>query len=94
MRVSKISDQIKVVKSHTSVTHHQFFNMVMMAIKKKLEEQVPGLELQYNGKAVSGTRISAKLTGQAIDENGDTADKVRQTMDSLRNPATLLSALK
>ena len=94
MKASKVTDQIKVVKSYRSVSHHKLFNALMMAIKRELEEQAPGLELQFNGKAVSGATISAKLTGQVVDENDDVADKIRRTMDSLKNPSTLMSALK
>jgi len=93
VKASKIPEQTKVVKSNVSVSHHRFFNAVMMAVKRKIEDQT-GLELRYGGKEVSGSNISASLRGEMIDVEGDLDDKVRQTMDTLKNPSLLMSSLE
>jgi hypothetical protein len=92
--IVKASEQVKMVRSNTSVAHHRFFNTMMLAIKQKIEEQNPELKLQFGGKEVSGSNISASLRGQMIDTDGDADDKVRQTMDTLKNPSSLLSLLE
>ena len=94
MKVSKTPDQVKFVKSNVSVSNHRFFNNIMMAVKQQIVEQTPGLGLQYGGKVVSGTNVSASLTGEMIDVDGDTDEKVRQTMDTLKNPSSLISLLE
>lgn len=89
----KVSEQSKMVKSNVSVSHHRFFNAMMMAVKQKIEDQT-GMELRYGGKEANGSNISASLRGEMVDTDGDTDEKVRQTMDTLKNPSSLMSLLE
>lgn len=94
VKASNVADQLKIVRMNRNTTDHRFFNVIAMAVKAKLEEQIPGLELHFGGKTISGSQVSAQLTGQIIDEEGDIGDKIRQVMDGLKNPAMLMSLLK
>ena len=89
----KVSEQSKMVRSNVSVSNHRFFNAIMMAVKQKIEDQT-GMELRYGGKEANGSSISASLRGEMIDTDGDTDEKVRQTMDTLKNPSSLMSLLE
>lgn len=94
VKASNIADQMKIVRLNRDTSDHRFFNLIAAAVKAKLEQQVPGLELHFGGKTINGTQVSAQLTGQMIDEDGSVDDKVRQVMDGLKNPSTLMSLLE
>jgi len=94
VKASNLADQFKIVRMNRNTSDHRFFNAIALAVKAKLEQQVPGLELHFGGKAVSGTQVSAQLTGQMIDEDGNIDEKVRQAMDGLKNPSMLMSLLR
>ena len=94
VKASDGPNQVKIVRQNRDVSDHRFFNAIAMAVKTKLEQQVPGLEVQFGGKTVSGSEVVAQLTGQMVDEDGSVDEKVRQTMDSLKNPSILLSNLE
>ena len=91
VNIVKVSEQTKVVRLNVAVSNHRFFNIVMEAVKQKIEDQVPGLDLRFGGKAISGSNISASLKGEMVDVDGDADEKVRQTMDALKNPSSLMS---
>jgi hypothetical protein len=94
----KVSDQVKQVRLNLSASNHRFFNMIVAGVQKKLEESVPGLELKQSARAVTKSGGTIVLMGQVpapMAEDKESAEnKVRQTMDSLKNPSNLLSAIE
>lgn len=93
----KASDQIKTIRTNFDVTNHRFINAIAMGVKEKLEQIVPETKFKIGGKSLDGTVIKLQISGTKITKDADELDKVkndvRQTMDSLKNPANLMSIL-
>lgn len=70
----------------------------MNGLQQEIAETIPSLTVIPMGKEASRGKISVKLVGQITLEDAEDMnqvdDKVRQLMDSLKNPANLLSLLK
>lgn len=89
----KVSNQAKVIKKGFDISNHSLFSAVAQAIAAKIEKDT-GMKVSLQGKQVQGHKISASLVGQAITDSEEISKKVRRTMDSLKNPATIIDALK
>jgi len=94
----KASKQIKQIRSSHAVANHRFFNMIIQGVIKRMEESVPGLKIEQSAASVTKTGGTQVLMGRITvkdQEEYETVDaKVRQTFDSLRNPADLLSTIQ
>ncbi len=96
--IVKASDQLKFVKNNHVVSHHLFATKLASGVKETIEQEVPDLKLRIGGKSVSGGKITLQITGSVKTEDADDMkridDLVRQTINSLKNPSNLLSAIK
>lgn len=91
----KVSNQIKNVQKAFETSNHAFFTKIAEAVAKRIEEDT-GLRLVLQGKTASGNKIDATLMGQSSDpeKNGDIEERVRQTMQELKNPSALTGLLR
>jgi hypothetical protein len=93
----KVSDQVKLLKSGFEISNHTFVNQITDGLQECVETAVPGLKVSPMGKRASGHDISLTIMGQITLEDEaaleDAENKVRQLMDSLKNPTNLLSLL-
>lgn len=91
----KVSNQIKNIKRGFETSNHSFFTQIAEAVAKRIEEDT-GLKLVLQGKTAAGAKIDATLMGQSSDpeKNGDIEDRVRQTMQDLKNPTALTDLLR
>jgi hypothetical protein len=81
-------------KDGFDTSNHSFLNTISNGLIGKIADISPELELVPSGKSVSGPKINLTLSGQIIvnntDELHDIDTKVRQFMDSIRNPANFI----
>ncbi len=91
----KASNQIKRVRAGFETSNHAFFTQIAEGVAKKIEEDT-GLRLVLQGKVAAGAKIDATLMGQSSDpeKNGDIEERVRQTMQDLKNPTALTELLR
>jgi len=93
----RVSDQAKMVGNHFEISNHTFLNQLTTGLQERVDVAVPGLKVIPIGKKASVGNISLSLTGQITlgDETkvAEADEKVRQLMDSLKNPSNLLSLL-
>jgi hypothetical protein len=77
------------------VSNHKFLTSLCDAIAKKLKDNAE-IEMAQAGKKVQGHKIETTLIGQSADPdvNKDIEKRVKQTMDSLKNPTALADLLK
>lgn len=94
----KVQDQIKSVENGFDVSNHTFLNQLTDGLQKRIGEIVPDLSIIPTGKKAGKGNISLTLMGQVTLENMEDKDhmdeKVRQLMNSLKNPAYLLALVK
>ena len=94
----KVSEQLVSINNGFDISNHTFVNQLMDGLQQEITEIVPNLTVIPMGKEASKGKISVMLKGQIIIEDADSMssvdDKIRQLMDSLKNPANLLSLLK
>ena len=94
----KVSEQLVSINNNFDVSNHTFVNQLMSGLQQEITETVPNLTIVPIGKEASRGKISVKLVGQITLEDAESMDsvddKIRQLMDSLKNPADLLSLLK
>lgn len=90
--------QVEQISEKFDVSNHIFLNMVSNGIQQKTEQLVPDLLLVPINKKMSKGEISMTLVGQVVlDDANDinnVDNKIRQMMDSLKNPSNLLSLLR
>lgn len=67
----KVSDQIKPIRSEMQVIHHRLFNDAVNEIIQSIEADVPGLRLHYSGKTLTNTGITASISGEVEDPDGE-----------------------
>ncbi len=93
--MKETAKQLTILKNGANLSTHSFFNVLAEALKEKIKETT-GLDLVLVGKSVAGHGISATLTGEVVitDDNADVNNKVKKTMQELRNPANLMAILK
>jgi len=93
----KASDQVERVSDHFDISNHTFVNQVVGGLQSRVGTAVPDMKLQPVGKKATRGGISLTLTGQILLDSPDDVErakeKVQQFMDSLKNPANLLSLL-
>ena len=94
----KVCNQFKYVKTRFTLSHHAFLNQLAAGLKHKLEKAIPGLQLQFGNKQITGSNIDTTVKGTVVLPNAEAMDetiiKVRREMDGLKNPADLVSLLK
>ena len=94
----KASKQVKQLKNSVNVSNHRFFNMIIEGVQGHLEETVPGLKLVQSASSLTkdgGTTVlTGRMTVKDSEEKESVENKVRQTMDGLKNPADLLSTMQ
>lgn len=94
---AKASEQTKVIENQFDVSNHTFLNQLSTGMQQRVGEVVPGLQISPIGKKASKGDISFSLVGQVTLEDEtkveDAEGKVRQLMDSLKNPSNLLTLL-
>jgi hypothetical protein len=93
---SNTTDQTKQIGKGVDLSSHSFFNAIAEAIKERVARDT-GLTLSLQGKKATGKgKISAVLIGQLTDpaKIPEVGDKVRRTMDALKNPTNFLDTLK
>lgn len=94
----KVSDQLPSVRNHFEVSNHVFVNQLLSGLQDKVGNTVPGLKILPSGKNMSQGQVSVVIGGEIVLENSEdretAEEKVKQLMDSLKNPANLLSLLK
>ncbi len=94
----KASDSIKPTQNGFDVSNHKFMNQLATGLQSRVEETVPDLTMVPTGKTASKGIVSFTLVGQVTLSDADAKDsvndKVRQLMDTLKNPSNLLSLLQ
>lgn len=94
----KVSEQLVPISNGFDVSNHTFVNQIMNGLQQEITETVPDLTIIPMDKKASKGKISVTLKGQIILEDvadiNSVDDKVRQLMNSLKNPSNLLSLLK
>lgn len=84
-------------KDGFEISNHAFVNAINAGISKKIRE-VSGLELVPSGKQVNGKNITITLSGQVVlggsEELNQVDTKIRQFMDSIRNPSNFISLIE
>ncbi len=91
----KVSSQMKGLKQKFEISNHKFLTTICDAIAKKLKDNAQ-IEMTQAGKSTKGNIIYTTMIGQNADPevNEDVAKRVKQTMDSLKNPSALTDLLK
>jgi len=88
-KASDLKDQVKVLPKHFDNISHMIFNDITESIIDKLHEAVPELVIKKIGKTISDTGGSISLSGTKMvtneNEYKDIKDKVRHTIDGLKN---------
>lgn len=94
----KVSDQLKFIKDRFSISNHTFLNKVVDGLKRKFADVVPGMQLKFGNKQISGVVITAQMSGTTVVESQEdlerAANNVRQTMDGLKNQSDLISLVE
>lgn len=94
----KASKQCKHINTGFEVSNHAFINQLAAGIQKKIQEKVPGFLIKIGGKSESGSTIKMVLSGSMVttdaDKHQEISNKVRQTIDDLKNPSDLLSTIE
>lgn len=91
----KACDQMKGIRKGFETSNHTFLSQIAAAVADKIKADT-GLDVMLTGKEVSGDTIKAALIGQSSDaeKNGDIEERVKQTMQGLRNPSALADLLR
>ena len=93
----KVSNQTKLLADKFEISNHTFLNQLTSGLQERVAMAVPDLEILPMGKQDSRGDISLTIMGQITLEDEaeleDAENKVRQLMDSLKNPTNLLSLL-
>ena len=93
----KASNQTKLLADKFEISNHTFLNQLTSGLQERVAMAVPDLEILPMGKQDSRGDISLTIMGQITLEDEaeleDAENKVRQLMDSLKNPTNLLSLL-
>jgi hypothetical protein len=96
--MDKFANQLRFAQNNHVVSHHAFLSKLANGVKEAIEQGVPELKLRVGGKSTSGNNIQIEIVGNVETENDDAMkridDLVRQTIDSLKNPANLMSTIK
>jgi hypothetical protein len=94
----KVSSQTKAIGGQFEISNHTLLNQLTTGLQERVSEIVPELNIVPLGKKSSKGNISLTLMGQVVLEDEtkveDTGEKVRQLLDSLKNPSNLLSLLE
>ena len=93
----KASSQVKQIGNNFEISNHTFVNQITSGLQERVAQTVPDLKVIPTGKKASKGNISLTLIGQITLEDAESVEsadeKVRQLMDSLKNPSNLLSLL-
>jgi hypothetical protein len=93
----RVSNDIKAIGNNFEVSNHTFLGQISSGIQGRVGETVSGLKVVPTGKKAARGDISVTLVGQVTLEKSDDVEtaneKVRQLMDSLKNPSNLISLL-
>lgn len=92
----KVSDQSKHIENQFVISNHAFINQIASGLQKRLKQEIPGLTLSLGGKSESGNVIKLVLSGATVVEGEleEAENKVRMTMDKLKNPSELLAIIE
>ncbi len=92
----KVSEQSKHIENQFVISNHAFINQIANGLQKRLMQEIPGLTLSLGGKSESGNVIKLVLSGATVVEGEleETENKVRMTMDKLKNPSELLATIE
>lgn len=95
----EIQEQIKSIDNNFEVSNHTFINQLMSGLQARITETVPDLKLRPTGKKASKGQITLTMVGQVTIDPiaGDidsVDDKIRQLMDSLKNPTNLIEMIR
>lgn len=87
-------NQVERIKNNFEVSNHTLLNSVISGLRGEIKQIHPDLVLQLaNKKSVRG-EVSLILKGQVtLDDSEDVKDKVKQLINSLKNPSNLISLL-
>lgn len=93
----KASKQVESIGDKFEISNHSFVNQLIAGLQGRVSQTAPGLKVIPVGKTSSQGKIELTLMGQVTLEDTDSVEsateKTRQLMDSLKNPANLLSLL-
>lgn len=93
-----IKEELQQVNDGFDISNHRFLNMIANGISKLIAKDVPGLKLRYTGKSIKGNVVSAVLIGEIHLNNPDeldrASDKVKTTMQGLKNPTNLIEVIE
>lgn len=94
---ARVSDQVKSIGNNFEISNHTFVNQLIAGLQERVDQTAPGLKVIPTNKKMNQGEISLTLMGQVTLDDAsqveDTETKVRQMMDSLKNPSNLLSLL-
>lgn len=90
--IERVSDQLKKIKNGFDNSNHSFMAQLVSGLQERIAE-ASGLDVQAVGKQAIVGQMSLNVTGSKIvdseEEMERIKDRVRQTMDSLKNPSSL-----
>ena len=91
-------NQVKAVSNNFEISNHAFVNQLVAGLQKKIGIAVPGLTVGSSAKEATKGKISMIVTGQIIVDDSeslsDVDERVRQVMNSIKNPADLISMIR
>lgn len=80
----KVSEQFKQVRSELQVAHHRIFNDMVMRMMRAIETDVPGLRLQLGGKNSGNNVISAIVSGEVEDQDGEKRKQIDAAIEKVK----------
>lgn len=90
----KASEQLVQTANGFDISTHSFLSFFARAVSARIERDT-GIVLKLTGKVSTGKgKMSAVMLGQILSDNPEFKDKIAQSMTALRNPTTILDAMK
>lgn len=93
----KVSDQIATIKDGWDNSNHSFMTRLMAGLQNRINEVVGEMPTIPTGKQAVIGQIKVNIVGSKVVADADGLDdhkqKVRQLMDVLKNPASLVELL-
>lgn len=90
----KVPEQLRLINDGFEISHHTLLNRIISGLSSQVG-QLSDIQLKAVGKRETGETIEVNLTGIKISPNdmSQEEDKVRQLMDTLRNPSKLIEII-
>jgi len=81
----KVSEQFKQIRSELQVANHRIFNDMVARMMRAIETDVPGLRLRLSGKNSDNNTISAIVSGEVEDPEGEKRKQIDAAIEKFKN---------